>query len=351
MPLLRKNLARASHEQRPAPRRPSGRTAFASSRAATPADVRQRGQAAQRSAAEVQAVELHLPGCVRERQRGDQRPQHACSCRSAARRRWRRGPPAPDRSTTSGSRRCSNGRSTMPTGTRQPPRPRQSTGASARAPVDRHGGSNWSSVGGTSSGGSHIWWAGGPVPRSWSTTTRACVSALAAGAAASGSGRACPGTPRRGRTRSKRDRTARPPAAPAPGVGAGPAPAIGPETYAARNLVMLLGVRLQVAAARLRRQLVAHRARPARRATPPRRTCAGRSGTTGALSRPRSLPSSRRWLASSRCTPSDRPSRPIMTNRSMNSGRAASSSENSSTTTNRRGHRRQRCAGCSRALP
>ena len=40
------------------------------------------------------------------------------------------------------------------------------------------------------------------------------------------------------------------------------------------------------------------------------------------MSRPRSRPSSSRCEASSRCTPSDRPSRPIWTNRSMKSGLA-----------------------------
>ena len=48
------------------------------------------------------------------------------------------------------------------------------------------------------------------------------------------------------------------------------------------------------------------------------------------VSRPRSLPSSRRCEASSRCTPMDRPIRPICRNRSMKSGLAVSSSENSS---------------------
>ncbi len=50
------------------------------------------------------------------------------------------------------------------------------------------------------------------------------------------------------------------------------------------------------------------------------------------VSRPRSLPSSSRCDASRRWTPSDRPSRPIMTNSSANSGLADSSSENSSRT-------------------
>ena len=44
-------------------------------------------------------------------------------------------------------------------------------------------------------------------------------------------------------------------------------------------------------------------------------------------------PSSSRWDASSRCTPMDRPMRPIWTNRSTNSGLAARSSPNSSMTT------------------
>jgi hypothetical protein len=48
------------------------------------------------------------------------------------------------------------------------------------------------------------------------------------------------------------------------------------------------------------------------------------------VSRPRSRPSSSRCDASSRCTPSDRPTRPICTNMSMKSGLANSSSENSS---------------------
>ena len=55
------------------------------------------------------------------------------------------------------------------------------------------------------------------------------------------------------------------------------------------------------------------------------------------LSSPLSRPSSRRWEASRRCSPSERPSRPIATNRSMNSGLAESISENSSTTMSRLG--------------
>ena len=55
------------------------------------------------------------------------------------------------------------------------------------------------------------------------------------------------------------------------------------------------------------------------------------------VSRPRSLFSSSRCDASNWWTAIDRPTRPIWTNRSMNSGRADSSSENSSTTMNRLG--------------
>ena len=49
-------------------------------------------------------------------------------------------------------------------------------------------------------------------------------------------------------------------------------------------------------------------------------------------SSPRSRPSSSRCDDSSRCIDSERPSRPIATNRSANSGLADSSSENSSAT-------------------
>ena len=61
-------------------------------------------------------------------------------------------------------------------------------------------------------------------------------------------------------------------------------------------------------------------------------------------SNPRSRPSSSRWLASNRCMPSDRPSRPIATNMSAKSGCWLSSSENSSTMMNKVGQRSQlRC--------
>ena len=85
--------------------------------------VRQLDEAAQRPAAEVEAVELHLAtGC------GSARGSR-CSERSSVLLpdcgppTMTTLPPAPSSSTTNGSRRCSNGRSTMPTGTSRRPTP------------------------------------------------------------------------------------------------------------------------------------------------------------------------------------------------------------------------------------
>ena len=107
----------------------------------------------------------------------------------------------------------------------------------------------------------------------------------------------------------------------------------GPETYAAWNrtsgsVPALAGSRGRARGAARRR-----RARRAPPATPARENVRSPIRYDRWVSRPRSRPSSRRWEASSRCTPSDRPSRPIWTNRSMKSGLADSSSENSSQTT------------------
>ena len=63
-------------------------------------------------------------------------------------------PAAPDRSTQSGSRRCSNGRSTIPVTARSLPRQSRFSTPHPYCCVIDSGGSSWSSVGGTSSGGS-----------------------------------------------------------------------------------------------------------------------------------------------------------------------------------------------------
>ena len=118
----------------------------ASARPATAPDVRQVAQRGQRAAAEIQAVELHRPGTwvaasavIRVRSAVDLPDWGAPTTATL--------PAAPDRSTISGSRRCSNGRSTTPIGTRSGPAP------ASGSTVQR---------GAASSGGSQTWCAGGP---------------------------------------------------------------------------------------------------------------------------------------------------------------------------------------------
>ena len=120
------------------------------------------GQCAHRrqcSAAEIETVELHLAWIVRGRQCGDQCAQ----CRRLARLRC-----AYDcdiacgscKSTISGVRDCSKGRSTMPMGT-------------VRSPVTDPASRNRATKRGAGpSGGSQTWCAAGPCPDSRSRTAR-----------------------------------------------------------------------------------------------------------------------------------------------------------------------------------
>ena len=86
MPARGEALLAGGQQRRAARRWCAGRSP--SMRAGDRADVRQLGAARrQRAAAEVEAVELHLARGVGQRERGDQRAQQRCSCRSAARRR------------------------------------------------------------------------------------------------------------------------------------------------------------------------------------------------------------------------------------------------------------------------
>ena len=154
------------------------RTASTSSRAATPPTCGRSAQRRERAAAEVEAVELHLARGVGERQAARSACAAACSCRSAARRPRPRGRPRRPGRARSRSRRCSNGRSTMPTDGRAARRAAPASPTVRPRPVSAaSGGSSWSSVGGSSSGGSHTWCAGAPWPSSRST--RMSSSALA----------------------------------------------------------------------------------------------------------------------------------------------------------------------------
>ena len=96
------------------------------------ADVRQAGESGQRAAAEVEAVELHLARGVGEREAAIRVRSSVLLplCGPPAMPTW---PPAPDRSTISRSRSCSNGLSTKPTGTAQAALPGQSTVVSPRS--------------------------------------------------------------------------------------------------------------------------------------------------------------------------------------------------------------------------
>ena len=111
-----------------------------------------------------------------------------------------------------------------------------------------------------------------------------------------------------------------------------PAARTGPDAYAGPEPHQRLGDVLEVPVARASGAARTRRARRARPATPAPRTCAGRCGRTGACRARAAGPPPAAGDASSRCTPSDRPTRPICTNRSMKSGFAVSSSENSSHT-------------------
>ncbi len=74
-------------------------------------------------------------------------------------------PAAPEKSAQSMSRRCSNGLSTNATGIVSFPLPPQPSGHRPRKASEPSGGSSWSKVGGSSSGGSQIWCAAGPASR------------------------------------------------------------------------------------------------------------------------------------------------------------------------------------------
>ena len=116
-----------------------------------------------------------------------------------------------------------------------------------------------------------------------------------------------------------------------------PARSYGPEASAARNCVYDVGVDLQVAEAGQRRQQVGVGRAEHELGLGRGVTSAGTGGSAGGSPGPRRRPSSSRCEDSSRWMPSERPTRPRPTNRSMNSGRAASSSANSSTITSRSG--------------
>ena len=69
------------------------------------------------------------------------------------------------------SRRCSRGRSTVPSGIVSPPRRRHIGETRPSCGCSTRSGISWSRVSGTSSGGSHTWWAAGPSPTIRETAT------------------------------------------------------------------------------------------------------------------------------------------------------------------------------------
>ena len=249
-------------------------------------------------------------------------------------------PPAPDRSTISRSRRCSKGLSTMPTGTFSPPRsgqpavvrPSSGSGDERRQQLVQRG--RLPSAAAATPGA-----PAGPESRSRSIATDSSVPVLVVGLRRRRLRTSAGAGSRRGTTRRVHGTTwlatcacaSAPVALP---VGAGD---VGGPEPGQRLDAGLAGSRCRAARAARRR-----RARRARPGSPSRRTCAGRSGTTGGspagASGPR--PGAARRAAGARR--GERPSRPIITNRSMNSRCAASSSLNSSTTTNRVGSGRER---------
>ncbi len=134
------------------------RTSCGSARPATAPTCGKRAHRAQRSAAEVQAVELHLPRIVGGRQRRDQRAQ----CRRLARSGC-----ADDRHIACGSGQVDHqaacGIARMGGRRRRWVRSgRASAGSASRSRV--------SSAGAAPSGGSQTWCAGGPCPASRSRT-------------------------------------------------------------------------------------------------------------------------------------------------------------------------------------
>ena len=98
-----------------------------------------------------------------------------------------RGPPTtamwpapPLRSTDRVSRRCSRGRSTVPSGTTRPPSARHSRETRPSCGSTARSGISSSRVSGTSSGGSQTWCAAGPWPTMW-PTARSSSDSLVAG--------------------------------------------------------------------------------------------------------------------------------------------------------------------------
>ena len=146
-----------------------------------------RASAAQRAAAEVEAVELHLARGVGQRQRRRSACAAGCSCRSAARRRRPRCPPAPARSSHEQVPAllerlvddADRHRAGAPCSPGQPAVTARASGRRRAAP------SSSSRVGGSASGGSHTWWAGRPWPCSRSTSTSSIADGLAASAGSS----------------------------------------------------------------------------------------------------------------------------------------------------------------------
>ena len=249
--------------------------------------------------------------------------------RGAARRACRRCRPAP------AGRRCS-------VGSRRG-RPRSGSPASGPAAAGP-------ACGGSASGGSHTWCAGGPARQPVDEDVEQRLDRRVVRP----SGRPARRPARRGR-RAPRTRVAYVTHRRSPSTVAGAprrvAAGSGPDTYAALNRVSGSVPILQVAVPGRARQLVGVGRRRARPGSPSPRTSAARCGTTGGSPARASGPRPGAGEASSRCTPSERPSRPICTNMSMKSGWADSSSLNSSTMTSRlrqRGQRRRRRRGPAR---
>ena len=128
------------------------------------ADVRQPGQGRQRAAAQVQQEELHLARGVGERERADQGAQQRAL---AALRRadhhdvaGRPGQVGPQQVAALLERLVHDARPVRSAG----PAPDPPRGHRPRSSVVSSGGSSWSRVGGSASGGSQIRCAGGPWP-------------------------------------------------------------------------------------------------------------------------------------------------------------------------------------------
>ncbi len=134
--------------------------------AGDPAHVRQPLHAPERAAAEVQAVELDLGRGVGAAPAADQGAQHGATCRVCGPPAMPTWPAPPEGRPSSRSRRCSKGRSTIPTGDDQPCRGSPSPRGQAALRGGLSGGSSSSRVGGSSSGGSQTWCAAGPWPTS-----------------------------------------------------------------------------------------------------------------------------------------------------------------------------------------